>query len=169
MSALSETMASRKLADADLAWRIVGLTNLYRLLAVLVLLAIYAGTQPTPVFGSAAPHLFRVALLTYFVLAAVLALVGRRFWPGRRSLVLTHALIDAYAIAVLTYASGGVASNLAMLLVIPVGSHGAAGRRPRGPGDRRDGRTCHPRAAVLPVRPPASAPSMTTRWQASWA
>ena len=63
-----------------------------------------------------------MALFTYFVLAAVLALVGRRFWPGRRSLVLTHALIDAYAVAVLTYASGGVASNLAMLLVIPVGS-----------------------------------------------
>ncbi len=122
MSPLSETMASRKLADADLAWRIVGLTNLYRLLAVLVLVAIYATTQPTPVFGGSAPHLFRVALFSYFALAAILALIGRRFWPGRRSLVLTHAMVDAFAVAVLTYASGGVVSNLALLLVIPVGS-----------------------------------------------
>jgi len=122
MSPLSETMTSRKLADADLAWRIVGLTNLYRMLAVLVLLAIYAGTQPGSVFGSSTPHLFRLALYTYFVLAALLALVGRRYWPGRRSLVLTHAMIDAYFVAVLTYASGGVSSNLSMLLVIPVGS-----------------------------------------------
>ncbi len=73
-------------------------------------------------FGSAAPRVFRVALVTYFALAVLLALAGRRFWPGRRSLVLAHASVDAYAVAVLTYASGGVASNLAMLLVIPVGS-----------------------------------------------
>jgi two-component system sensor histidine kinase PilS (NtrC family) len=122
MSSQPETIASHDPANTDLAWRIVGLINLYRLLAVLVLVAIYVATQPVPVFGSAAPQLFRVALLTYFLLAALLALAGRRHWPGRRSLVLTHALIDAVAIAVLTYASGGVASNLGVLLVIPVGS-----------------------------------------------
>jgi two-component system sensor histidine kinase PilS (NtrC family) len=122
MSSPPETFASHVPANTDLAWRIVGLTNLYRLLAVLVLVAIYATTQPVPVFGNAAPQVFRVALVTYFVLAVVLAFAGRRHWPGRRSLVLTHALIDAVAIAVLTYASGGITSNLGVLLVIPVGS-----------------------------------------------
>ncbi len=122
MSPKPETAASHDSATTDLAWRIVGLTNLYRLLAVLVLVAIYVTTRPVPVFGNAAPQLFRVALITYFVLAALLAIAGRRHWPGRRSLVLTHALVDALAVSVLTYASGGVASNLAVLLVIPVGS-----------------------------------------------
>ncbi len=122
MSPKPETVESHDSANTDLAWRIVGLTNLYRLLAVLVLVAIYVTTQPVPVFGNAAPQLFRVALITYFLLAGLLALAGRRHWPGRRSLVLTHALIDALAVSVLTYASGGVASNLAVLLVIPVGS-----------------------------------------------
>jgi two-component system sensor histidine kinase PilS (NtrC family) len=122
MGSKSETLAAPDSANTDLAWRIVGLTNLYRLLAVLVLVAIYITTQPVPVFGNAAPQIFRVALITYFVLAALLALAGRRHWPGRRSLVLTHALIDAVAVAVLTYASGGIASNLGVLLVIPVGS-----------------------------------------------
>jgi two-component system sensor histidine kinase PilS (NtrC family) len=122
MSAPAETVANHDSANTDLAGRIVGLTNLYRVLAVLVLVVIYATTQPVPLFGNAEPQLFRVVLITYFVLAALLALAGRRHWPGRRSLVLTHALIDAVAIAVLTYASGGVSSNLGVLLVIPVGS-----------------------------------------------
>lgn len=122
MSSSSEAAASHESANTDLAWRIVGLTNLYRLLAVLVLAAMYTLTQPVSAFGMAAPQSFRVALITYFMLAALLALAGRRHWPGRRSLVLTHALIDAIAIGVLTYASGGVASNLGVLLVIPVGS-----------------------------------------------
>ncbi len=122
MSPQSETLARQDPADTDVARRIVGLTNLYRLLAVLVLGAIYMATQPAPVFGNAAPQLFRVALSTYFLLAALLASAGRRHWPGRRSMVLTHALIDATAVSVLTYASGGIASNLGVLLVIPVGS-----------------------------------------------
>ncbi len=61
-------------------------------------------------------------LVLYFALAALLALAGRRHWPGRRTLVLTHALVDAGAIALLMYASGGVSSNLGILMVIPVGS-----------------------------------------------
>jgi two-component system sensor histidine kinase PilS (NtrC family) len=108
--------------QADLAWRIVGLTNLYRLLAVPVLLAVHLLTRPVPQFGQASPPLFRIVLGAYFVLAVVLALVGRRYWHGRRTLVFTHTLVDSSAVALLAYASGGVGSNLAILLVIPVGA-----------------------------------------------
>src|SRR5258706_1325021 len=112
----------RESAHTDLAWRIVGLTNIYRLLVVLVLLVLHLLTEPTPTFGGAAPPLFRLILLIYFVLAILLALAGRRHWPGRRTLVLAHAIIDAGAIATLMYASGGVSSNLGVVVVIPVGS-----------------------------------------------
>lgn len=122
MTAPPETAATYETAQADLAWRIVGLTNLYRLLAVLMLLAAHLLTEPTPVFGGNAPQLFRITLISYFVLGVLLVYAGRRHWPGRRSLVLTHALVDAGAIALLMYASGGVSSNLGILLVIPVGS-----------------------------------------------
>ena len=122
MSLQPESATSGEHAQTDLAWRIVGLTNLYRLLAVLVMLAVHLATQPAPTFGNSAPQLFRLVLLVYFVLAALLAFAGRRHWPGRRTLVLTHALIDAGAIALLMYASGGVSSNLGILMVIPVGS-----------------------------------------------
>ena len=121
-SAATEGHAAIAPAHTDLAWRIVGLSNLYRLLAVLMLGVVHLATQPTPAVGSAAPRLFQVTLLTYFVLAVVLVVAGRRHWQGRRTLVLTHALIDAGAIALLTYASGGVSSNLGILLVIPVAS-----------------------------------------------
>jgi two-component system sensor histidine kinase PilS (NtrC family) len=122
MSAAPDRLPARENAHTDLAWRIVGLTNLYRLLTVLVLLVVHLLTQPTPSFGSAAPQLFRLILAIYFVLAVLLVLAGRRHWPGRRTLVLAHAIIDAGAIATLMYASGGVSSNLGILLVIPVGS-----------------------------------------------
>jgi two-component system sensor histidine kinase PilS (NtrC family) len=122
MSYQSEPVASHDPATTDLAWRILGLTNLYRLLTVLVLVAIYVATRPVAAFGTAAPQLLRVALITYCLLAVLLALAGRRHWPGRRSLVLTHTLVDAIAISVLTYASGGIGSTLGVLLVIPVGS-----------------------------------------------
>ncbi len=122
MSASPDSPAARESARTDLAWRIVGLTNLYRLLAVLVMLVVHLLTQPTPSFGSAAPQLFRLILLVYLLLAVLLTLAGRRHWPGRRSLVLAHTLVDAGAIATLMYASGGVSSNLGILLVIPVGS-----------------------------------------------
>jgi two-component system sensor histidine kinase PilS (NtrC family) len=122
MSASPERLPARESAHTDLAWRIVGLTNLYRLLTVMVLLVVHLLTQPTPTFGSAAPQLFRLVLAIYFVLALLLVMAGRRHWPGRRMLVLAHAIIDAGAIATLMYASGGVSSNLGILFVIPVGS-----------------------------------------------
>ncbi len=122
MSSQSDAAANGESAQTDLAWRIVGLTNLYRLLAVVVMLSVHLLTQPLPAFGSSNPRLFRVALGCYFTLAALLAFAGRRHWPGRRTLVLTHALIDAGSIALLMYASGGVSSNLGILMVIPVGS-----------------------------------------------
>jgi two-component system, NtrC family, sensor histidine kinase PilS len=122
MSSPQELAAAGEATNTDLAGRIVGLTNLYRLLSVLVLVAMYKLTQPVSVFGSSAPSVFRAVLALYFLLALLLAFAGRRHWPGRRMLVLTHALVDAAAIGSLLYASGGVASNLGVLLVVPVGS-----------------------------------------------
>jgi signal transduction histidine kinase len=122
MSPQPDVAAVGESTQTDLGWRIVGLTNLYRLLAVVVLLSVHLLTQPAPAFGSNLPRLFGGVLVVYFVIAVLLAFVGRRYWPGRRALVLTHALVDAGAIALLMYASGGVSSNLGVLLVIPVGS-----------------------------------------------
>ena len=109
-------------ARNDLAWRIVGLVNFYRLLAAAVLLGVHLLTLPVPAFGAPLPRLFVQICIAYGSIGALLAAAGRRYWPSRRVLVLAHTLVDTAAVAALLYASGGVASNLAVLLVLPVGA-----------------------------------------------
>ena len=122
MESLTSRDSAGDVVTTDLAWRIVGLANLYRFLAVLVVWIMHLVTRPSPVFGGARPELFRLVVAVYFLLSLLLTLAGRRHWPGRRALVFTHILIDAGAVAVLMYASGGVTSDLGMLLVVPVAS-----------------------------------------------
>lgn len=108
-------------APSDLAWRVIGLVNLYRLLVPLVLLALQA--VATLEGAAAAPsRLFTAACLAYFG-AGVLLVLSRRFaWPTLRRVALANAAVDSAAIAVLLYASGGVAGGLGILLVLPVGA-----------------------------------------------
>jgi two-component system sensor histidine kinase PilS (NtrC family) len=107
--------------NIELAWRIVGLANAYRLLAAPALLIVYALTGPTSVFGAAEPRVFVLTAWCQIVAGLVLMLASRRRWPSRRRLlVFTHASVDIGAVTLLLYSSGGVASGLAILLVIPV-------------------------------------------------
>ena len=87
--------------DSDLIWRIVGLVNIYRLLAALVLLLVHLLTLPTPAFGAVLPRLFIQVCIAYLSLGALLAVAGRRYWPNLRMLVLVHTLVDTAAISLL--------------------------------------------------------------------
>ena len=105
---------------SDLAWRVIGLLNLYRVLVPLVLLAIQfvAGPAWGPV--TARPQLLVAACIAYFT-AAVLLIIARRLqWSSLRIVALVNATVDALAIGFILYASGGVAGGLAILLVLPV-------------------------------------------------
>lgn len=115
----------------DLGWRIVGLLNLYRLLLPPVLFAIYRFTLPQPTIGSEHPRLFFTICVLYFLAGLALVLAQRLPRLPGQVLLLAHALVDAVAIGLLLYASGGVASGLGILLVVPVGSVAllAEGRR----------------------------------------
>ena len=108
--------------SGDLAWRVVGLANLYRLLLPPVLFALYLFTRPTPTVGGTNPQLFVLVCVVYWALGALFAFGGRGHWPSRRVLVLAHTLLDTAAVAALLYCSGGAASGLGILLVIPVGA-----------------------------------------------
>jgi two-component system sensor histidine kinase PilS (NtrC family) len=107
---------------SDLAWRVVGLANLYRLLLPPVLLALQTLTRPTPTVGAVDPQGFVAICVVYWVLGGLMAFGGRGRWPNRRALVFVHTLLDTTAICALLYCSGGVASGLGILLVIPVGA-----------------------------------------------
>jgi two-component system sensor histidine kinase PilS (NtrC family) len=109
-------------SPTDLAWRVIGLVNLYRLLVPVVLYAMRRFTLPVAFVGATSPVLFDTTLVVYFLLGVGLVIAQRRPWSSLRTLTLTHSTIDAVAIALLLYASGGVVSGIAILLVIPVGA-----------------------------------------------
>src|SRR5579863_5699594 len=108
--------------SSDLAWRVVGLANLYRLLLPPVLYGLLLITRPTPTVGGSDPQLFTIICLIYWILGGLMAFGGRGRWRSRRALVFMHTLLDTAGICALLFCSGGVSSGLGILLVIPVGA-----------------------------------------------
>lgn len=109
-------------APTDLAWRVIGLLNLYRLLVPLVLIAVQALAGPQWALLATRPRLFLSACIAYLT-AGVLLIVARRLeWSSLRIVALVNSGVDAAAIGLILYASGGVSSGLGILLVLPVGA-----------------------------------------------
>ena len=114
------TAATVRSAPSDLAWRVVGLLNLYRLLVPIVLVALQwlGGAQWTAV--PTRPNLFLSSCVAYFTAAILLIIARRLHWTSLRIVALVNASVDAVAVSLLLYASGGVGSGLGVLLVMPV-------------------------------------------------
>jgi len=109
-------------APTDLAWRVIGLLNLYRLLVPLVLIAVQALAGPQWTLLAVRPRLFLSACIAYLA-AGVLLIIARRLeWSSMRIVALVNSGVDSAAIALILYASGGVSSGLGILLVLPVGA-----------------------------------------------
>ncbi len=108
------------MTPSDLAWRVIGLLNLYRVLVPLVLLSMQ--NLPGPGLGlvTARPSLFVSACIAYFTAAVLLVIARRLHWSSLRIVALVNASVDAIAIGFILYASGGVGSGLGILLVLPV-------------------------------------------------
>ncbi len=107
-------------APSDFAWRVLGLLNIYRLLVPVVLLSVQWFAGPEWVLAAARPPLLLSACVAYFT-AAVLLIIARRLeWTSLRIVTLVNASVDSVAIALILYASGGIASGLGILLVLPV-------------------------------------------------
>jgi two-component system, NtrC family, sensor histidine kinase PilS len=120
---LPSTLASAaapSLTPSDLAWRVIGLLNLYRLLVPLLLLVVQSMTGPGVGLATARPRLFAAACVTYFTAAVLLVIARRLHWSSLRIVALVNAIVDAVAVGIILYAAGGVASGLAVLVVLPV-------------------------------------------------
>ena len=120
MSATPLSVAPPRQAPGDLAWRVIGLLNLYRLLVPLVLIAMQSLAGPDLGLVAARPRLFIRACIAYFTAAVLLVIARRLEWSSLRIVALVNASVDALAIGFILYASGGVASGLGILLVLPV-------------------------------------------------
>jgi two-component system sensor histidine kinase PilS (NtrC family) len=113
---------------SDLAWRVIGLTNLYRLLLPPVLLILQGLASPGILVPAPEPRLFQVACYGYLVAGLLLILARRIPRPRLRILALVNATVDTVAISFILYTCGGVGSGLGILLVLPVGAMALLGR-----------------------------------------
>lgn len=113
-------------APSDIAWRVIGLVNLYRLLVPLVLLSVQFAAGPQ-VALSPQPQLLTSFCIGYFFVGVLMVVARRLSWPSIRRVALLNATVDAGAIALILYVCGGVASGLGILLVLPVGAMAVLG------------------------------------------
>lgn len=111
--------SSSPAAAADIAWRVVGLLNLYRVLVPVVLVAALwlSGQQLAMV---PRPGLFLAACVLYFTAAVLLVIARRLRWSTLRLVAIVNASVDSAAVGLILYASGGVSSGFGILLVLPV-------------------------------------------------
>jgi two-component system, NtrC family, sensor histidine kinase PilS len=105
---------------SDLAWRVIGLLNLYRLLVPLLLVSMQWLAGPPWRLVPTRPPLFISACVMYFTAAMLLIIARRLQWGSLRIVALVNASVDSGVIALILYASGGVASGLGILLALPV-------------------------------------------------
>src|SRR5947208_403310 len=112
--------AAPSVTPSDLAWRVIGLLSLYRLLVPLLLLAMQSLAGPDWGLLAARPKLFVSACIAYFTAAVLLVIARRLKWSSLRIVALVNASVDAIAVGLILYAGGGVASGLGILLALPV-------------------------------------------------
>ena len=109
-------------APSGLAWRVIGLAAVYRLLIAPTLLLVDWLTGPAFAARSEDTDLLMTVCIGYFVAGLLLVLARGLAWPSLRAIALVNAGVDAAGISLILYASGGAGSGLGILLVLPVGA-----------------------------------------------
>jgi len=108
--------------DPELAWRVLGLLNLFRLLVPIVLGVQFTLLPEQGELGTAAPTLFTWALVLSWVGGIGFIAMLKLRKPDLSLQAYVHACFDVTVIALLLAASGGVDSGLGLLFVLPVGA-----------------------------------------------
>ena len=110
----------RTAGDPELAWRVLGLLNLYRLSvpSVLVVLALVS-TQPQA-HGISSPTLYFYTLGSWFATGVLCIGLLKTRWPSLQSQAFIHIAFDIIAVTALLLTSGGAASGAGLLLIMPV-------------------------------------------------
>jgi two-component system sensor histidine kinase PilS (NtrC family) len=103
-----------------LNWRVLGLLNLYRVLAPLMLLALYplGGARG---FAVESPQLFFGVTTSYLCFGVGSIILVRRRLASAYVQTILQATVDLTLLMLLLHACGGIASGLGLLLLLPVG------------------------------------------------
>ncbi len=103
-----------------LNWRVLGLLNLYRVLAPLVLLALYPLGSARGFTIDSRP-LFFGATIAYLGFGIGNIILVRRRLASLYVQTLLQAVVDLTLLMLLLHACGGISSGLGLLLLLPVG------------------------------------------------
>lgn len=108
--------------DPELAWRVLGLLNLFRLLVPIVLGVQFTLLPEQDGLGLVSPTAFAWALaLTWVGGIGFIAMLKLRR-PDLAKQAYLHACFDVTVIAILLATSGGVDSGLGLVFILPVGA-----------------------------------------------
>ena len=106
--------------DPELAWRVLGLLNLYRLAIPSVLVALALLAAPPQTLGASSPPHYFYALVAWFATGVVCIGLLKRRWPSLEAQAFIHVAFDIAAVTALLVTSGGAASGAGLLLIMPV-------------------------------------------------
>ncbi len=112
----------RHAEEPDLAWRVLGTLNVFRLLVAALLLGLFFASGDPRFFGDRYPALFSATAAGYFVFSLISGLMIRQRWVSAGVQTLAHMTADITAIVLLMHASGGITSGLGGLLVVFLGA-----------------------------------------------
>ena len=106
---------------AALAWRILGLLNLYRILVPTALLAV-ATASGLRALSISSPRVFYGATLAYLVFGLLNGIAVRRRLATERTQLALQASVDLVVLLLILVACDGVKSGLGSLFLVPVGA-----------------------------------------------
>lgn len=116
------TFSAHAVAEAELQWRVVSLLNVFRLVLPMVLLLVFFFDAPRRSVGSEHPGMFIGIAVAYFTFGIVCIRMIQRRMPSAPWQAMFHLGVDAIAVSMMMHASGGVASGLATVLLLPAGA-----------------------------------------------
>ena len=101
--------------------QVIGVYNLYRLVLALILLISFYGTTS---LGSSDPELFERMAIGYALLNLATLLLPARLWETLNTQFYFAGIVltDVMVLEILCFASGGMGSGIAPLLLLPVAS-----------------------------------------------
>lgn len=112
----------RPVDESELAWRVLGTLNIFRLLVAASLFGLFFARNDPHFFGNRYPDVFAATAAAYLAFAIVFGFAIRRRWVAAEPQVIAQVIIDIGAIVTLMHASGGIGSGLGGLLIVFVGA-----------------------------------------------
>ena len=107
-------------AEDPQLWTPIRVYTAYRILLAMLLLVVFLASSEAPMLGQFNPSLFLYTSMAYVGLTFMSVLLKAPLYRGRPLMPLIPVLSDVLVLTLLIHASGGIESNLTVLLLVTV-------------------------------------------------